>query len=123
MHPTLDGARIWQVTFRAHWALQEQSLHINVLELRAIHLALRLFLPHIKDSMVQVATDNMAAIYYVNKQGAHSFQLCAKIVRLCDWCILCYIYPAALHLAGEASVLVDHLSRHSSQIHKWSLKD
>lgn len=73
------GAHLDQVTFGGHWAFQEKSLQINALELRAIHLALRSFLPDIQGSMVQVATDNMAAIYYVNKQaGAHSFQLCAK---------------------------------------------
>ena len=49
------------------WSAQAQ--HINVLELRAIHLALRKFLPYLRGRHVLIRCENKSAVYNVNHQG------------------------------------------------------
>lgn len=107
-----------------HWTFQEKTIHNSVLELKVILLALRSFLPYTQGS--NDPGDNRHYVRYVlcdQRRGAHLFQLCAEVVRQWHWCILHNIYPMSLHLAGESTVLANCLSRDSSQIHEWFLKD
>ena len=54
---------------RGLWSVAETRLHINLLELRAIHFGLMAFLPCVKGRLVQVLMDNTTAMWYCNKQG------------------------------------------------------
>nr|XP_032646422.1 uncharacterized protein LOC116830873 [Chelonoidis abingdonii] len=70
------GAHISHQTIRGLWSHSETSLHINVLEFRAIRNACRCFLPLIKNPHVHIMTDNIACMFYVNRQaGARSHSL------------------------------------------------
>lgn len=70
---------------RPHWSPEEKNLHIYSWELRAVRLALKSFLAQVKHRVVQVLTDTVMALSYLNKQReAHSLQLC-KV--LWEWCI------------------------------------
>ena len=54
------------------WAFRELHFHINVLELKAIELALKSYLPLNRHARhVRIKSDNTTAISYVNKQGGH----------------------------------------------------
>ena len=51
------------------WSDREKRLHINVLELKAVSLALRSFKDQCQYQTVLVATDNSTVVAYINKQG------------------------------------------------------
>lgn len=53
------------------WTGEALTWHINCLELRAVFLGLRHFLPFLMGHHVIVRTDNMAVVSYVNHQGTH----------------------------------------------------
>lgn len=64
------GAPFAQVfTSTAGWAPSDKDRHINKLELFAMFDALKSFLPLLHGNTVLVATDNMPAMHYINKQG------------------------------------------------------
>ncbi len=54
---------------RGLWEPPWTSQHINVLESRAIHLALGNSLPNLADHHILVRTDNVVAASYVNRRG------------------------------------------------------
>ena len=61
---------VWQCrTVRGQWDAQQRLEHINLLELLAVFLALRHFLPVLRDRHVLVRTDNTSTVYHVNHQG------------------------------------------------------
>ncbi|XP_067293404.1 alpha-2-macroglobulin-like [Pseudorasbora parva] len=67
------------------WTETEKRLHINCLEMKAVALSLRAFLPHIKNHHVLVRTDNMSVVAYINRQGglrSHSLHHMAKHLLL-----------------------------------------
>jgi hypothetical protein len=77
--PVVDKSRLWSE--------QEQSLHSNVLELKAVFLALKAFAKFLINNPVQVATDNTTVLAYINQQGGtHSWELCALLWRILTWC-------------------------------------
>ena len=47
----------------------EKMLHINILELKAVSLALRSFKDQCQNQTVLVAMDNLTVVAYINKQG------------------------------------------------------
>ena len=46
---------------------QEKRLHINILEFKAVSLALRSFKDQCQNQTVLVATDNSTVVAYINK--------------------------------------------------------
>ena len=81
------GAHLDQSSTKGLWSPQEKGLHINVLELKAVSLALRHFKDQCQDQTVLVATDNSTVVAYINKQGGtHSAEMCALLWKLMTWC-------------------------------------
>ena len=77
-----------------HWILPPQELvgsqqNINVLELFAIVVGLRRWGQHLRDTQIQVVTDNTQAMYMVNT-GRSSNKACMSLLREIFW--LCYIF-------------------------------
>ena len=71
----LGWGAIWQHrTIKGRWSAQHRWEHINVLELRAIYLALQFFLPVLKGQQVLVRTDSTSAVYHIrlSSNSAHS---------------------------------------------------
>lgn len=81
-----------------------------------------MFIPKISDTVVQVLTDNITAMVYINKLGGGTWSsaLCQDILPLWDLCVQHDICLEAAYLLGERNVLVDHLSRAFSY-HMWFL--
>ncbi|KAJ1125086.1 hypothetical protein NDU88_003524 [Pleurodeles waltl] len=80
------GAHLGDLEIKGLWSPVEQMFHINLLELRAIRLALKAFLPSLRGQSVQVLTDNTTAMWYINKQGGvGSYLLCREALRLWSW--------------------------------------
>ena len=68
------------------WSSRWISQHINVLELRAVLLALRQFLPRLTGHHVIVRTDSTVAAAYINRQGGlGSLVLCKLATKLWQW--------------------------------------
>ena len=105
------------------WSDREKRLHINVLELKAVPLALRSFKDQCQNQTVLVATDNSTVVAYINKQGgAHSAEMCTLLWKIMTWCHHCHITLKARHIPGCLNIMADLLSR-SNQVQstEWSL--
>ena len=63
------GAHLEQVSTKGLWSDREKRLHINILELKAVSLALQSFKDECQNQTVLVATDNSTVVAYINKQG------------------------------------------------------
>ena len=117
------GCQLGDHSAKGFWSPMEKKLHINVLELKAVVLALKHFRNLCSNRTVLVATDNSSVVAYINKQGGtHSVQMCALLWHLLTWCNRHQILLQARHIPGCLNVLADALSR-SRQIQstEWSL--
>ena len=102
---------------------QKKRLHINVLELKAVSLALRQFKDQCQNQTVLVATDNSTVVAYTNQQGGtHSAEMCALLWKIMTRCHHFHITLKAGHIPGCLNVMTDLLSR-SNQVRstEWSL--
>ncbi|KAJ1085596.1 hypothetical protein NDU88_005726 [Pleurodeles waltl] len=116
------GAHLGDLEIKGLWSPEEQMFHINLLELRAVRLALKAFLPSLRGQSVQVLTDNTTTMWYINKQGGvGSYLLCREALRLWSWAKDHQICLVANHLAGVLNVRADSLSRQFSADQEWRL--
>ena len=108
---------------RRHMVSGRKQLHINVLELKAVILALRHFSQQCNKKQVLVASDNTTVVAHINKQGrTHSPELCALMWRLLTWCNKNQITLRARHIPGSLNVIAEGLSRRNQIQHtEWSL--
>ncbi|XP_064415363.1 mitochondrial import receptor subunit TOM5 homolog isoform X3 [Latimeria chalumnae] len=65
------GAFLGSEVVQGLWCEEESRLHINLLELRAVHFALAHLLHKVRGSVVLLRTDNTTVVCYVNRQGGH----------------------------------------------------
>ena len=117
------GTRLEQVSTTGLWSDKEKRLHINVLELKAVSLALQKFKDQCQNQTVLVATDNSTVVAYINKQGrTHSAEMCTLLWKIMTWCHHYQITLRARRIPGCLNVMTHLLSR-SNQIHstEWSL--
>ena len=117
------GAHLDQNFTKGLWSDREKRLHINVLELKAVSLALRDFKDQCQNQTVLVATDNSTVVAYINKQGGtHSAEMCALLWKIMTWCHHYHITLKDRHIPGCLNVMADLLSR-SNQVQstEWSL--
>ena len=106
------GAHLDQSFTKGLWSDWEKRLHINVLELKAVSLALRSFKDQCQNQTVLVATDNSTVVAYINKQGGtHSAEMCALLWKTMTWCHHYHITLKARHIPGCLNVMADLLSR------------
>ena len=69
-------------------SLSKKHLHINLLEIKAVLLALQFFKTDCKNSQVLIASDNTSVVAYINKHGGmKSAELCALMWRILTWCV------------------------------------
>ena len=117
------GCQLGELSVSGLWSGKERNLHINVLELKAVLLALQHFKSQCHHREVMVATDNTTVVAYINKQGGtRSAQMCALLWRTLSWCNKNQISLKARHIPGCLNVLADSLSRRNQiQSTEWSL--
>ena len=106
------GAHLEGRMTKGVWSTQESSLHISILELKAVLLALREFLDEVQNRIVLIVTDNSTVVAYINKEeGMRSGALCALLWRLLAWCDQHGVTLSARHIPGRLNVVADKLSR------------
>ena len=110
------GAHLLGHRLSGFWSPFQARHHINVLELWAVHLALRGLSFLVKGQCVMVRSDNMTVVSYLNKQGGtRSPSLCRETVSLLCWCEKRQIELKAEHVPGLENHLADALSRGGPQ--------
>ena len=98
------------------WSDQEKLLHINLLEMKALFLALQSFREDVIGHHVTAMCDNLMVVAYVNKQGGTvSRALCSLTSRFLRWTESLDVHLDARYLPGQANVLADLLS-HRRQV-------
>ena len=98
-------------------------MHINLLEMKALFLALQAFQEIVSGHHVTAMCDNSTVVAYVNKQGGTvSRPLCLLTSRLLRWAESFDVHLEARYLPGESNVLADVLSRRGQVVGtEWSL--
>ena len=98
-------------TARGNWGTAQQGWHINHLEMEAVCLALRHFLPVAQGRQVLVQTDSTAVVAYINRQGGlRSPSLHARVRQLLLWTQSKKVVLRAFYLPGPQNVAADLLS-------------
>ena len=98
-------------------------MHINLLEMKALFLALQAFQEDVAGHHVTAMCDNSTVVAYINKQGGTvSRPLCLLASRLLRWTESFDVHLEARYLPGESNVLADVLSRRGQVVGtEWSL--
>ena len=117
------GAHLLDQNVSRVWSAQEKLLHINLLEMKALFLALQAFREDVAGHHVTAMCDNSTVVAYVNKQGGTvSRPLCLLTSRLLRWTESFDVHLEARYLPGESNVLADVLSRRGQIVGtEWSL--
>ena len=117
------GAHLLDQNVSGVWSAQEKLLHINLLEMKALFLALQAFQEDVAGHHVTAMCDNSTVVAYVNKQGGTvSRPLCLLTSRLLRWMESFDVHLEARYLPGESNVLADVLSRRGQVVGtEWSL--
>ena len=107
---------------RGSWLPPWSSAHINVLELRAVLLALRAFMPWIQGRHVLVRSDNVTTVFYINHQGGTRSGNCLPVAR--SVLLLArdrLLSIRAAHVPGKDNSAADLLSRGGPIPGEWRL--
>ena len=109
--------------FHGCWTEDQSQLHINMLEMMAIHLALKQAITFIHHSCIMISADNTTVVSYINKQGGtHSPNLCVEVWEILNWCLEHDIVIRVRHIPGKFYILVDRLSSLDKPIKtEWAL--
>ena len=117
------GAHLLDQHVSGVWSDQEKLLHINLLEMKALFLALQAFREDVIGHRVKAMCDNSTVVAYVNKQGGTvSYALCSLASHLLRWTESLDIHLDVRYLPGQSNVMADLLSRRGQVVGKeWSL--
>ena len=102
------GAHLTSHQTSGMWSPRQRSLHINNLELLAVHLALQHFLPLVINKVMIVMTDNTTVVGQIKNQGGtHSRSLYRQTVLLLKWADSRHITLVPRHIPGHLNVVAD----------------
>ena len=117
------GAHVGETATGGRWSVDEKRDHINVLELRAILLALK-SLCESTQVHIRIMTDNTTALAYVAHQGGVRSKECQQVARLIwQWAEDRQNWLSIAHIPGVDNVLADFKSRHFQDNLEWALND
>ena len=95
------GASMGNVSTGGAWLPDEKLMHINVLELKAILLALKSFVKT-SHKHIKIMSDNTTAIHCINKMGtSHSMECHHEVLKIWEWAIIHKNYLSAAHIPGK----------------------
>ncbi|XP_077331855.1 uncharacterized protein LOC143974400 [Lithobates pipiens] len=116
------GAHLGSKVAQGCWGKTQSQRLANWRELQAVWEALRVFARDLKDHHVQVLSDSIVAVSYLNKQGGTR---CPSLIKLTStimhWAEENLKSVSAVHLKGVDNHLADFLSRHRVYESEWSL--
>ncbi len=104
------------------WKEEFLFWHINCLELRAVFLALKYFLPVLGGYHIIVRTDNMAVVSHINRQGGSRSRTLDRLAcHLLLWSQDKFLSLRAVHVPGVLNLVADFLSRQKFKPGEWML--
>lgn len=103
------------------WSLEEQSLHINILELKACQLALLSLCKDTSYAHVKIFMDNTTSCSYIRKFGGKKLELDKLARAIWSWCLEKHIHLSAAHVPGISNSEADEMSRSFNDDLEWSL--
>ncbi|KAL5008232.1 hypothetical protein ScPMuIL_013813 [Solemya velum] len=117
------GAYLNGLTASGQWSSQLQREHINVLEMKAVCLALSHFRESLSNKSVVLATDNSTVVAYLENQGGTcSFPLFQLARDILLFCAQHQIVLVVRHIPGHLNLLADSLSRSLAPVNtEWEL--
>lgn len=117
------GASLLHHTTGGRWSQDESSLHINLLELKAIRLALLHFQSLLVGKTVAVFSDNTTALAFLSHQGGtHSPSLNLEAQWILRWAETQDISVRTQFVSGVRNVVADSFSRRHQVIStEWTL--
>ena len=105
---------VWDSTWR--------RARINVLETRAVYLALMALMSQIQGRHVLVRSDSVTAVYFINHQGGTRSAGCLSAARsVLELAQERLLSLRAVHVKGSANTAADLLSRGGPQAGEWRL--
>ena len=118
------GGHMNSQTVQGRWSCLQKLSHINCLEMEAVYLTMRHFLPNLYNKNVLIKTDNTTVAQYINHQGGtKSIELCLLTWKLWSLALALEnnIALKAVHIMGKMNFLADYLSRQMIRQTEWSL--
>ena len=105
------------------WTGDEASLHINELEMLAIHRAVLRFKHVLSMKPVLVMSDNTTVVSYIKRQGGtKSLSLCVRTIRLFELCQSLGMTLLVAYIPGSRNVAADAQSRRGQVLPaEWTL--
>ena len=106
------GASMANVSTGGAWLPDEKLMHINVLERKAILLALKSFVKT-SHKHIKIMSDNTTAITNsINKMGtSHSMECHHEVLKIWEWAIIYKNHLSAAHIPGKLNTVADKESR------------
>ena len=115
------GAHLDQVATGGRWLHHEATAHINVLELRAVHLAL-LSLCKKTAVHIHIRADNTTTVAYINKMGGTRSEECNEVARkIWYWAEINDNWLSASYIPGKDNLVADYFSRNFKDHLEWEL--
>ena len=106
------------------WSEMEKSLHINVKEIKSVHLAILALLPDIENAHIKVFCDSQVAIFCIRKFGSTRSLACNAAVR--NLLLMCENKDLRLtmtYLGTKDNIEADYQSRNfKNPDTEWSLR-
>ena len=102
------------------WNKEVSFKHLNYRELLMILIVVKSFVMHLKDKSVQILSDNITPVAYVNHLGGRDKEFNDVVAALFTTCLENNIKISAKFLAGDLNHRADRLSRQISP-YEWKL--
>ena len=117
------GAHLLDCFVSGVWSEEEKLLRINLLEMKAMFLALQSYREMVTSRRVTAMCDNSKVVVYINKQGGTMSQsFCSLASHLRRWMESLDVHLNARYLPGQSNVLADLLGLRDQVIGtEWSL--
>ena len=104
------------------WSPQEQLLHINVLELRAVLMGLANLCHGLQHCHILIQIDNTTAVSYINNMGGTHSVKCNSVAKdIIMWAKQRNIWLTATHIVGKDNNWADRLSRKINDNLEWTI--
>lgn len=110
------------VTANGRWTSWEKSMHINVLEIKAILFAIKALAQKLAHKHVKILSDSTTAVCYINNMGGCKSVECNDLSKtIWQICIEHSIWLTCAHIAGKENV-ADLPSRQFNDNIEWELR-
>ena len=106
------------------WTVEEQSLNVNILEMRASLYGLMALCDKVENAHIRVWSDSFTGVKYINARGGIHSEECNKIAyQIWEWALVRNNFISAVHIPGVKNKEADFLSRntHKHSDSEWKL--